>query len=216
MSQKKLLNKLEVVDSNLRQKIADGLLYAHSRTNSNTTKTLETSSFLYALVELLNERGVITIDELDDRKKIVGDRLTKEFKEKGMGAMLQEPEYDKYKFNQQIEIDCENRVQHCKAACCRLPFALSKQDIYEGIVNWDLGQPYMIEHGDDGYCNHLDRCNMGCKIHKNRPVPCRGFDCSKDKRIWLDFEKMVPNPEIHRPDWPGCLAEKNGINGNSK
>jgi hypothetical protein len=27
-------------------------------------------------------------------------------------------------------------------------------------------------------------------------VPCRGFDCRNDKRIWLDFENKVINPEL--------------------
>lgn len=31
---------------NLRQEVAEGLLYAHSRLNANTSKTLETASFL--------------------------------------------------------------------------------------------------------------------------------------------------------------------------
>jgi len=208
MSQKNSLNYREH-QNHLRQKIADGLLYTHSRVNSNTGKTLEATSFLYALVELLDEKGIITVDELDERKNIVGERLAKEFKEKSMGAVLQDPEYDKYNFQYGAEIDCENRVLLCKASCCRLPFALSRQDIYERIVNWDLGQPYMIEQGEDGYCNHIDRCNLSCTIHKNRPAPCRGFDCRKDKRIWLDFKNKIPNPEINRPDWPECLAEKN-------
>ena len=36
----------------LRQQIAEGLLYTHSRLNANTSKTLEATAFLYALVEL--------------------------------------------------------------------------------------------------------------------------------------------------------------------
>ena len=186
----------------LRQEVAEGLRYTHSRANANTTKTLEAASFLYALIEIMSEKGLITIEELDERKRAVGERLAKQFSEKGMGAMVQEPEYDKYAFESAVEIDCENRTRLCKAACCRLPFALSKQDIREGIVRWNLGQPYIIDQGKDGYCNHLDRDELGCTIYANRPVPCRGFDCRDDKRIWLDFEKMVPNPAIGQPDWP--------------
>ena len=68
--------------------------------------------------------------------------------------MFQDPEYDKYAFEHAAEIDCASRVHLCKAACCRLPFALSNQDVREGIVRWDLGQPYLIEHASDGYCTH--------------------------------------------------------------
>ena len=51
----------------LRQQIAEGLLYAHSRANSNTTRTLEAASFLYALIELMGEKGLITIEQVFPR-----------------------------------------------------------------------------------------------------------------------------------------------------
>ena len=50
----------------LRRHIAQGL-YTHSRLNANTSRTLEAMSFLYALIELLEEKGLITIAELDAR-----------------------------------------------------------------------------------------------------------------------------------------------------
>jgi Fe-S-cluster containining protein len=59
----------------------------------------------------------------------------------------------------------------------------------------------MIEHGTDGYCIHIERGTCGCTIYENRPVPCRAFDCRNDKRIWVDFEKQIPNPAVNRPDW---------------
>ncbi|HSB70752.1 MAG TPA: YkgJ family cysteine cluster protein [Candidatus Methylomirabilis sp.] len=197
----------------LRQKAAEGLLFTHSRLNTNTAKTLETASFLYALVELLSEKGVISIEQLDQRKQEVGRRLAEDFKKKNMGVMLQDPEYDKYSLSQELRLDCRARLHHCRAACCRIPFALSRQDIREGIVCWSLGEPYLIEHGGDGYCIHMDRDNLGCTIYPHRPVPCRAFDCRTDGRIWLDFEKGVVNPETRRPDWPGCLtrAEASGV-----
>jgi Fe-S-cluster containining protein len=57
----------------LRREVTAGLLYDHSRLNTNTVKTLETASFLYALIELMSEKGLIGIDELDARKRIVGE-----------------------------------------------------------------------------------------------------------------------------------------------
>ena len=89
----------------LRREIVEGLLYAHSRLNANTTKTLEASSFLYAIIELLNERGIITIGELDERKRTVAQRLSERFRKNGNGVMLQDPEYDKYRFDGEGEID---------------------------------------------------------------------------------------------------------------
>lgn len=206
---------IDTSSDDLRQAVAEGLLYAHSRLNTNTSKTLEAASFLYALVELLSEKGVISVQELDARKKSVGQRLAKEFQTKGMGAMLQDPEYDKYTFKDAVVVDCAERVHHCHASCCRIPFALSKQDIREGIVRWELGQPYLIAHSKDGYCEHFDREGFGCAVYENRPVPCRAFDCSRDNRIWLDFENRIVNPDILRDDWPGCLAQNEDAAGGS-
>ena len=188
----------------LRKEVAEGLLYTHSRLHTNSRKTLEAASFLYALIEIMCEQGLIGVEELDERKRAVEQRLAAQFKEQGSGVLLQDPEYDKYTFEAEVEIDCPSRLHLCKAACCRLPFALSKQDVREGIVHWDLGQPYLIAQGADGYCTHLDRESFRCTVREHRPVPCRAYDCRQDTRIWLDFERRIVNPRIDRPDWPQC------------
>src|SRR5215210_1038348 len=72
----------------LREEVAQGFLYAHSRANVNSSKILEVSSFSYALIELLAERGVITLEELNQRKDQVNKRLAEKFAEKGMGVAL--------------------------------------------------------------------------------------------------------------------------------
>lgn len=190
----------------LRKRVAEGIAYAHERLNAGTSRTLAASSFLYALVELLEERGLVSIEELDERKEAVADRLAEKVREAGDGVAIQDPEYDKYEFDAGVEIDCPSLLHLCQAACCKLPFALSRQDVREGIVRWDLGRPYMNEQGSDGYCSHLDRGTKLCSIRANRPVPCRAFDCRNDPRIWVDFEQRIPNPNIGRPGWP--LSEK--------
>ncbi|HYG79486.1 MAG TPA: YkgJ family cysteine cluster protein [Pyrinomonadaceae bacterium] len=189
---------METKDETMRSEVADGLLYAHSRANSNTAKLLEVSSFAYAAIELLAERGLIDIEDLDRKKKEIAGRLIEKFREEGIGAAYQEPEHDKYTFAGSVEIDCPSRLHLCKAACCRLRFALSHQDVEEGIVQWDFGHPYFIAQGDDGYCRHLDRNSLGCSIHGHRPVPCRGYDCRQDKRIWSDFERRIVSPELDK------------------
>jgi Fe-S-cluster containining protein len=77
--------------------------------------------------------------------------------------------------------------------------------VRENVVQWELGQPYMIAHAGDGYCVHMDRQTCGCTVYEQRPIPCRGYDCRKDKRIWLDFEQEQINPRIYEPDWPAGL-----------
>lgn len=197
-------------ERDLRQETAEGLFYVHTRMSQGTNKTLEALSFLYALIELLEEKGLVNIPELDERKKAVGERIAAQLKEKGLGVMLQDGEEDKYAFQSEVKIDCENRVHLCHAACCRLRFALSKQDILEGIIKWDLGRPYLIAQGQDGYCRHFERESCRCTVREKRPVPCRGYDCRTDKRIWSDFENKIVNPNIYREDWPKCEALREG------
>lgn len=197
----------------LREELAKGLLYLHSRANSNTSKTLEVASFAYALIELLSERGIISVEELDERKKIVGQRLVEKFTEKGMGVALTKDEQDKYSYQGEALVDCDDRIHLCNAVCCRLRFALSIQDVEEGKVKWDLGHPYMIRHGVDGYCYHFERATCSCGIYENRPIVCRSYDCRKDKRIWSDFEKGIINPNLE-----DIFSQPNSItiNGNSE
>jgi hypothetical protein len=196
-----------------RKEVSEGLLYTHARLSENTQMMLEAASFLYSLIEILNEKDLLSIDELDERKRLVAQRLMKKNSEKGVGVLLQEPEFDKYAFEGEAEVHCADRVSVCKAACCRLPFALSKQDIREGVVHWELGEPYIIAQGQDGYCTHLDRSSLHCAVREHRPVPCRAYDCRKDNQIWLDFENRHINPEILRDDWPRCVSSESGGGG---
>jgi Fe-S-cluster containining protein len=181
-----------------RNEVAGGLLYCHSRLNANTSKLLESASFLYALVELLTDKGLVELDELEEKKREVATRLLESFLDRGMGVAMQADERDKYTFAETVEIDCENRVDLCKAACCRMSFALSQQDVEEGVIKWDLGRPYLIAQDSEGYCRHLDRESSCCTVREQRPLPCRGYDCRKDERVWLDFEKRIVNPDLEQ------------------
>jgi Fe-S-cluster containining protein len=180
------------------QDIAKGLLYTHVRINDDTAKTLESRSFLYALIELLNEKGLISIEELDTRKNQVAERLVRKFVDSGIGLLYQDTEDDKYTFGHEANVDCLSRLGTCKAICCKFPFALSRQDVNEGIVRWEFSRPYLIAHDSDGYCVHLDRKTYRCTVRDHRPLPCRGFDCHDNEKwhVWLDYEKEIINPVL--------------------
>lgn len=193
--------KLEIQSEDLLR----GLIYSHNRANANTSEVHSAGASIQAAIELLIERGLIDGDEWEARRKSAADRLRKEYLDRGMAVATQEFGVSKYEFKGGAEIDCENRLQLCHAACCRLPFALSKSDVQEGIVKWDLGQPYLNARAADGYCVHLRRDSCHCGIYDHRPIPCRGYDCRKDERIWLDFENRVINPQVADPNWPECL-----------
>ena len=192
------MSQLVSIQSVKRNEVAGGLLYCHSRLNSNTSKLLESASFLYALVELLTDKGLVELGELEEKKREVAARLLESFLDKGMGVAMQEEERDKYTFDETVEIDCASRVHLCKAACCRMSFALSQQDVEEGAIKWDLGRPYLIAQDADGYCRHLDRQTSCCTVRDQRPLPCRGYDCRKDKRVWVDFENRIVNPDLEQ------------------
>jgi hypothetical protein len=195
----------------LREEVAQGFLYTHSRANVNSSTLLEVASFSYALIEMLDERGLINIDELNQKREQVNKRLAERFAGKGMGVALTKEEEDEDGTVLNVEIDCENRLFLCHAACCRFRFALTVRDVEEGNVKWNLGQPYMIRQVD-GYCFHFDREHQHCGIYEKRPFVCRAYDCRKDKRIWQDFENRIISPEIEnlvtRLTAPGASAEQ--------
>jgi Fe-S-cluster containining protein len=182
-----------------------GLIYAHNRANANTAQVHQANATLQAMVDILVERGLLDPGELEARRSAAAEALRKAYVQRGMAVAMQDFGVSKYRFQHASEVDCENRVHLCRAACCKLPLALSKEDVQESVVCWELDQPYMIAHAAEGYCVHMDREAHRCGVYEQRPIPCRGYDCSKDERIWLDFENKVVNPRIHDPEWPACL-----------
>ena len=93
-----------------------------------------------------------------------------------------------------VSINCSERVHLCKAACCKLNFALTPGEVRSGKIKWDRSLPYLIAHNSKGYCAHVDD-KLGCTIYEDRPALCRRYDCRSDSRIWKDFDNMVPNTE---------------------
>ena len=191
-----------------RNDVIQGLLYEHSRINLNTIEAHKALASVESLLEVLIEQGVLDREIYEQRRKEIDARLRQSFVEQGMGVAIQEHETGKYEFEGSAEIDCENRVHLCKAACCRLSFALSKEDVEEAIVRWDLGHPYLISRTEEGCCAHLNPKTRACGVYEHRPIPCRQYDCRKDKRVWIDFDGKVPNPKVGDADWPKCLESE--------
>ena len=186
----------------LRHDVSRGLRYTHLRANLNTAELIQIASLAQATREVLEERKLIVSQEIERRQAATAERLSKEYSSKGMGVSFNHSDADKYDHRSEVVIDCENRIHLCKAACCKLRFALSRQDVEEGVVRWDFGRPYLIAQGADDYCVHLDRGRKCCAIYDARPCTCRAYDCRKDDRIWVDFEQKIPNPHLNDPDWP--------------
>jgi hypothetical protein len=81
-------------------------------------------------------------------------------------------------------VDCARCIPHCKAKCCTLIFALTRDEVARGHVRHNPKRPYFIARDEDGYCPHMDRRSHSCSIWENRPLRCRRYDCREDKHIW--------------------------------
>jgi hypothetical protein len=63
--------------------------------------------------------------------------------------MYQDPEHDKYAFEHEAKVNWLSRLSICKSICCKIPFAISRQGVEEGIIRWEFGRSNLIAHGDD-------------------------------------------------------------------
>jgi Fe-S-cluster containining protein len=93
------------------------------------------------------------------------------------------------------QVDCAARMSICQGVCCKLEFALTREEVLAGQVQWDLARPFFVGRAPDGYCVHNDRSSGGCTVYAGRPAICRRWSCANDPRIWKDFEQMELNVE---------------------
>lgn len=92
-------------------------------------------------------------------------------------------------------VDCAARMSICQAVCCKLDFALTREEVLAGQVQWDLARPFFVGRATNGYCVHNDRRTGGCAAYADRPAICKRWSCANDPRIWKDFEQMELNVE---------------------
>ena len=167
------------------------LRFDHLMITLNRHYSRESASYSQALVALLLEKGVITPEEFETQVAALRKKM------EGEPQVMLSKAPDKYHLDDhEIIIDCAARLHLCHAACCTFRFYLSPQDLDEGIVKWDYGNPYWVRQRDASYCVHCDPQSLACQVHANRPFTCRIYDCRQDKRIWENFEKRIPNPEL--------------------
>ena len=173
----------------LERQVEDGNLFAHSALTEHATRINEAAAIVNGLVGLLVQRGLIEGDELLAAVDSVRERTEQAGRHAHVGIAV--------RVEQEIEepqIDCSARLPICKAACCRLHFALSVEEVERGgPLRWELGHPYFNRHNADGYCHQWDD---GCGIYDERPSVCRSYTCAGDDRIWKDFDAMELNHEF--------------------
>ncbi len=180
------------------EQVAYGLIHTHNQMNVLAQQVFAAAAQVRAVATALNAHGLIGDEELAARREVEERELLSLFQEKKVGVRLNGAVTDKYAIpdDQIPAVDCENRLHLCHAACCALRFPLSRQDLEEGVMRWDLGEPYLNRLGPDGRCVHQDRETFGCTIYEHRPSVCRIYSCRDDARIWLDFDGYVINPDL--------------------
>jgi len=170
--------------------VAEALRFVHLVEAQTRARLSELAVNVNALVEALIEGGQLSFEAFDKRRRLAvvyeNERSAGEVSVQISGAP------DKYAMIDAPIIDCSERLSLCKARCCALPFTLSAQDLDERIVRWDYARPYVVAQRDDGLCVH--NREGACSVYEARPASCRAYDCRRDRRIWLDFERRIPAP----------------------
>jgi hypothetical protein len=156
-----------------------GSLFAQAVASQQMARANQTEAAIYGLIDLLIDKGALTSDEVARHAT-----LEVAVREDNTAPAISAD-----------EIDCAARIPFCKAACCRLRWPLTLEEVENGPVKWDLGRPFFNRHGAHGYCHQFDVEHHECQVYGQRPTPCRQYSCAGDDRIWLDFERMVPNTE---------------------
>jgi Fe-S-cluster containining protein len=191
----------------LEQSLAGGLRFSNNLGASVQQELREQRALLYAMAELLVGKGALHMHEVEARKQQLATAMDQSENTRPRLHLVETP--DKYAVTDTPVIDCEARYPLCHGSCCKLWFSLSVQDLDEGRVKWNYAQPYSIAQGADGRCVHQERATFHCGVYENRPHVCRTYDCSKDKRIWTDFDARIPHPSLSDPNWPRVASEAN-------
>lgn len=178
----------------MANELEGGLRFIHMM-EVETRFELSTAAIeIAALTDLLIAKGLISTRELDERKRLAIEEQNKRDQKRRLpmvGAQV-----DKYTV-ESPPIPCAENLPICRAACCSLVFNLSVQDLDEGAVKWDYAQPYRIRH-QDRRCVHFEKERRCCGVYDKRPATCRTYDCRSDQRIWADYEKRIPSPELDK------------------
>jgi Fe-S-cluster containining protein len=198
--------RIDVTLESLESSLAGGLRFSNYLGASLQRDLREQKAALYALVELLAGKGAIHLHEYEARKLALNTSMQEGQPADPKVYLVDTP--DKYAVANTPVIDCEARYHLCHGVCCKLWFSLSAQDLDERHVRWNYAQPYAIAQDADGRCVHQDRASFHCTVYEHRPYICRTYDCSTDKRIWLDFENRIPHPSVSHPDWPRAPKEE--------
>ncbi len=172
-----------------RDQLEDGLRFVFHQQLQARLVQADVAATVKALVDTLVASGALPPGEYERRRQRELDVHVERLKERPVVRMAKAE--DKYALEDLPKIDCASIMPICEARCCKLNVFLSAQDLDEGLMTWDYGKPYQIRKREDDYCWHSEPGTHRCGVYQHRPAVCRTYDCRKDKRIWVDFEKRI-------------------------
>lgn len=175
-----------------RRELEQGLRFVNVSIANVRDDLLRLAAQVVALTEVLAARvGAPIADDVAVATPAVVEQIL-DGDERALDRVLFGELVDKYEL-EPADVPCAELLHLCHAACCKLKFALTTQDLDEGVVRWDYGRPYLIKQREsDHACVHNDAATHFCTVHAHRPGTCRTYSCADDKRIWLDFEQRLP------------------------
>lgn len=175
----------------LRRDVEGGLRFGHVLQTHNQRAIQAQAHVLNGLGHILAVSGVVQTEAVDQARASY-ERAAAQPRFRVRVA----PDVDKYGPEVQVaHVDCATRLALCRGACCTQAFALGTQDLDEGLVRWRYHDPYVNQRGEDGRCVHQSE-DLSCSLHAQRPLFCRTYSCRNDPRIWLDFDRRIPNPAL--------------------
>lgn len=169
--------------------VGDGFRFVHLMEMQTKARVAELGATVYALLEALIAEGALPLETYEKKKHLA---VLRENQRSAAEVTVDIADVDDKYAVASPPIDCAERLPLCQARCCTLGHVLSAQDLDERVARWDYARPYRLLKRADGYCVHNDEGR--CSIHEQRPASCRAYDCRKDRRIWLDFDRWIPAP----------------------
>jgi hypothetical protein len=131
-------------------------------------------------------------EEISEEQRAYIKTMLKRLLELGIGAVYG----DEDNGENAVVFDCKERLPICKAICCSFTFAITKEEVQQGVIQWNSKLPYFIKRDEDGYCPHMNRETFSCDIWDDRGQRARKYDCRKDSNVWLDWDNSILNPTV--------------------
>ena len=113
----------------------------------------------------------------EEREKLIS--IIKKMMEMGFGAVYGQEDEGVPDANP----DCSINLKWCRAKCCTVQFALTKEEAKKGHIKYNQSRPFFIARDSDGYCPHLERSSLRCKVWSDRPLRCRRYECKDDPQV---------------------------------